>query len=286
MSKDYTSITTHNNGLPFPNTRAIDASGPTATDGTELVKEVIDDIWLEKQALLNFYNETPNGLDDEPGVDSARLPKSQPLALQYMNYGTPGKIVSLGWSTQPPLYGDPALISASLGFDLRILILNGQGILRNNYFMLDSLVYCGNINNATADSFYHANDAAGTIRSTSGAYLILPDYRGYAERGLDPSGTIDPEGAGRIVGSKQDDALQNLVGIFHIRRDSGGSPSIPYAENAFTLLTNGGSAITFNGSGTTRPVQRLQFDASNSPDARTDIETRTKNIAVRYGIYY
>jgi hypothetical protein len=48
----------------FPDTLAIDASGPSATDGTEYIAEGINDWWGWVQALLNFVGITPSGVTE------------------------------------------------------------------------------------------------------------------------------------------------------------------------------------------------------------------------------
>lgn len=292
--KSYLSITGNNNAVAFPGTRAVNALGPLAVDGTEFIREVVDDVWLWKQSLLDFYNYPPNGLDDEAGVDLiSGLPKSQPLAAQYMNYGTPGVIVNWGSDT------DPFVVGVTHGIDIRLLLLEGQGIDRtlDDYKMLDSIVYIGDGNNATADSFYHADDAGGTIRNIAGDYLILPDLQGYSIRGLDPSGTVDPDGASRIVGSIQQDTFQDFAGSFFLQqKNPGGFPSI-VGENPFGAISVGGSETPLVGESTEIQsynipgsaignVNQVYFNASGDDNARTSIETRIKNIAIRFAIYY
>jgi hypothetical protein len=290
--KDYTTITANNNGQPFPDTRAIDSSGPLATDGTEIVEEVINDIWLEKQALIDFYYPFPlgpDGSEDLPGVDAGGLPKSQPLAAQYMNFGTPGTIVN--WPSQE----DPTLLGISLGIDIRLLLLQGQGIDRtlDDFKMLDSIVYIGDPDNATADAFYHADDVGGTIRNTAGQYLILPDAKGYSFRALDPSGTIDPDGASRIVGSIQDDALQNIVGEFYLRQKNIGPNEIVLdgiLSGLFTVTTAVGDSSSEIEStplgGPIKTLNQVDFNTSGVAGLRTATESRAKNIATNFAIHY
>jgi hypothetical protein len=78
---------------------------------------------------------------------------------------------------------------------------------------LDSVVYCGDAANATAEVFYHCDNANGTGRATDGIYLQLPESRGMFVRGFDPAhGYEDPfadeEGANREIGQLQDYALE------------------------------------------------------------------------------
>jgi len=287
MSKYYTAITGNNNGLPFPDTKAVNASGPTATDGTELVRQVMDDVWDAKQAELDFYNYPPNTLDNLPGIDGNGYPRSQPLLAKYLNYGTPGTVIALGWNAGT----DPAVIAAATGCDVRLLFLNGQGINRtlDDYKLLDSLVYCGDTANPTADYFYHADDALGAVRNIAGDYLILPDTRGYFLRGLDSSGAVDPNRTGEIVGSAQDDALQNITGSFEIKHIRGAATYDLYLnpQGAFGKIANGGgTANAADEIGVSALNDVGTFDASGSPDARTSTETRPKNIAIRHAIYY
>ena len=285
--KDYTVITGNNNGQPFPDTRAINSTGPLATDGTEVIDEVVNDLWAEKQAFLDSWGETPNGFEDEAGIDPVNfLPKSQPLAIQYMNFGTPGVVVP--WMSPD----DPAIVSAAVGFDIRILLLQGQGIDRtvDEYKRLDLMCYVGDVNNPTADSFCRADDAAGTIRNIAGQYLILPDMRGQFLRGLDEGAGIDPDGVGRISGSLQLDALQDLVGQFDSHRDEfGNSIAGILATGVFINLGQVSPILTgaVDILGTSdAPRYLIDFKFSNDPAARTSTETRAVNMAVRFGVYY
>lgn len=293
MTRLYDEITDNNNGAVFPNTRAIDSSGPLIPDGTEIIEGVIDDVWLEKQALLSFYNYPPNGLEDTAGIFPAAiggLPDSQPLAVQYMNYATPGTIVN--WASDL----DPALVGATLGLEIRLILLHGQGVDIGvaDFAMLDAITYVGDPDNATADAFYHAVDALGTIRNTGGNYLILPDVRGYSFRALDPSGLIDPEGAGRIVGSKQDDAFQEFEAFFHILRsqvaangnviDDTGVPGFTNLQNAFGVPTPSRRFDVINQSG--QNMDRIILNTATIPTLKTSSETRAKNIATHFAIHY
>lgn len=297
MSKDYNVITGNNVGV-FPFVQAINSSGPLLTDGTEIIDEVIDDVWLEKQALLDFYDYPPLGFPDLAGVFGAvfkNLPISQPLAIQYMNYATPGSIVN--WASEL----DPAVVGATLGLgmEIRLLLLHGQGILRADFLMLDAIVYVGDPDNATADSFYHADDALGAVRNTAGDWLILPDIRGRSFRALDPSGLIDPDGAGRLVGSKQEDAMQNIVSSFLIKRTgTTGSDNIvhddPTSSATFQINTNllglpaPNNTYLVDASASPNPanLDQVDMDISRDPTLRISTEHRDKNIATHYAIHY
>jgi microcystin-dependent protein len=66
----------------------------------------------------------------------------------------------------------------------------------------------------TLPEFVALYDAIGTsFGAGSGANLFkVPDLRGQFLRGLDPSGTVDPDGASRTVGSTQGTAIVPLSG--------------------------------------------------------------------------
>ena len=87
---------------------------------------------------------------------------------------------------------------------------NGAVVLRSAYAALDAAIYCGDTNNATAGSCYRCTNLASpsTSRSTTGAYLVLPDERGEFPRGWDDGRGID---AGRSMYAGQ--AGQNLSHI-------------------------------------------------------------------------
>jgi hypothetical protein len=55
---------TNTNGAAFPATAAVNSSGGGATDGTEFVKIMVDDIWGFFQALLNYTDDTPAGTSE------------------------------------------------------------------------------------------------------------------------------------------------------------------------------------------------------------------------------
>jgi hypothetical protein len=193
--QDYLATFTNTNGLGFPNTAAINASGGAATDGTEFTANMINDsMWGILQTLLDYTGQTPNGVVENPA-------NSQILEA-FRRFSIPGVQLPVFWNNDPAVLG------------IRAILLTGQGILKANYPELDAVVYVGDANNAAVHAagggFYHADDAAGTIPNTAGAYLILPDARGRVVRGLDLTGSVDPDGAGRYLGDLQLDSFQGF----------------------------------------------------------------------------
>lgn len=176
----------------FPSVVSNNVSAPGAADGTPVLKNWIDQVFGAFQALLNEAGLTPNAVS-ESSTNSQIVDAIKAIS------GTPGQIIT--WVGQE---SDPAIVG------VRALALQGQGILRANYADLDTAIYCGNSNNATASSCFRADDAAGTSRNTSGVYLILPDMRGRFLRGLDVAGTRDYQ-PGRIIGNYQNAGVNDHI---------------------------------------------------------------------------
>jgi hypothetical protein len=235
----------------FPNFSGKNATGAGATDGTEFIAALIDNwMWGPAQALLDHESITPNGVTEAAGA-------SQVLdAVQKLF--PPGMVAEWNLNADPGTTGH------------RFLLLNGQGILRANYADLDANVYVGDGNNATAAAYYHADDAAGTIRNTTGVYLILPESRGYTTRGLDLAASVDPLGASRSLGDNQLDALQ-------LHQHSYGDTRIGY------VATGGLNAMGVNPD-TDLTTSLYQTDGGGTP--RTSSETRMVNRSTQFAIRY
>ena len=62
--QDYKEEFSYTNKESFPNTRAVNSSGPGNRDGTEFKKELVNDVWVYNQALLVEAGMTPNGIED------------------------------------------------------------------------------------------------------------------------------------------------------------------------------------------------------------------------------
>lgn len=250
---NYLAAFVNTDGVVFPNTKAINSSGPSTIDGTEFVKIMVDDEWGARQALLDYAGLTPDTVTEGPGASQALEAMMKGLAVG------PGFGVTYWKDGDPATNGD------------RVLLLQGQGVLRASYTELDVAVYVGDPDNPTASAFYHADDAAGTIRNTTGVYLILPDLRGYVLRGLDTAASVDPDGASRDLGHVQNDAFQ---GHHHAGTDAADSQSGAGAARlaAWNTADNviAGTAVTDTVNGT----------------PRLSSESRMINIATNYGITY
>lgn len=202
--KNYDTIA--NTSGAFPSVVSLNASGPSATDGTPYIKQFIDDLWGASQALMDAASLSPDGVTESASA-SQRLQALRNVA------GHPGEVV--------PWAGTLAVDPSASG--VRLLLLDGSGILRSNYPELDAAVYVGDGNNGSAPAFYHADDAAGTIRNTAGNYLILADMRGLFLRGV-------PAAGGREIGDFEDSAIQDH---YHETQE-GLTGNLAYIENLQT----------------------------------------------------
>lgn len=256
---DYFAFFTNTDGNPFPTTAAVNASGPSSTDGTEFVKGMIDDEWGARQALMDRAGLTPTGVTESASVS------------QFMEALEKAFVLGPGIPKEWHLNSDPA----TLGY--RALPMNGQGILRANFPELDAAVYVGDGNNPTASVYYRADDAAGTVRNIVGIYLIIEESRGYFVRGLDTAASIDPDGASRDLGHKQDDAFQ---GHWHSQHTSANSVDSGALSGVRKAADHTDGASTFENS------IRSPITDGVSGTPRTATESRAINRATNFVLTY
>jgi len=114
------------------------------------------------------------------------------------------------------------------------------------------------------------------LSSTYGAPGKLPDLRGEFIRGWDDGKGTD---SGRVFGSSQLDALQNIQGVLANMWGFGGGGT----SGALSSSVSGSSNQPGSGGGGSRDVS---FNASGSSGARTATETRPRNIALLACIKY
>jgi hypothetical protein len=268
---DYSTIA--NTTGTFPDVVATNVSAPGAQDGTPYIKSVVDDLWGARQAAMNYAGLTPDAVTEADGA-SQQLEAIQKIA------GNPGEVIM--W------HGDASDPSA-LG--VRLLPLNGQGVLVASYPDLLTYCYVGDPSNPTADVYYRADDAGGSSRNTSGIYLILPDMRGQFARGLDTSGTIDPDGASRDIGSIQDDAVEKHN---HLLAERSGTPEYGTGIHNNRATTGTASAMTVSTViGTTDwEADAIEIGEDIDPTSnvtgvgKVAVETRATNVVGRWCIRY
>lgn len=257
-------------GYPLGKAQNITVAGDGT--GTPWEEAIVNDLFGFQQELLNKAGITiaGSGTPDKVGA-------SEYFDAIRATCGYPGMIQPLALNVDPSTLG------------LRMLIMDGSGILVASYSDLVDATYIGDPDNPTADAFYRADDAAGTARNTAGAYFILPDTAGRFLRGADTSGSIDPDGASRLIGSDQFDALQKHNHV--IQNDIDGT----YATQ--TSVGSDGVAVTAMSPTGSVSGAKFQASAANVGDAisgfinisgvgRVDIETRPRNMQVKWGIWY
>lgn len=268
---NYLASFANTNGLTFPDTLSVNTSGGGATDGTEVVKLLIDDMWGARQAIMDHAGLTPDTVTEAPGT-------AQILdALRLGMLGKPaGSLV--GWLQND----DPATFGA------RALLLTGQGILRANYQELDNAVYVGDPSNPAAPAFYHADDAAGSVRNTAGIYLILPDARAIFWRGTGTHGTLQMAdgnfyaGPADIGGSENDQMFGHFHETFSTFLDrlagvGGGNFADFQSGTSFLNSVNDSSGLPF--------AKNPRSDTVNGVP-RTGDEIRPVNLGIRWAISY
>ncbi|ETS31038.1 hypothetical protein BB987_09015 [Photorhabdus temperata] len=104
----------------------------------------------------------------------------------------------------------------------------------------------------------------------------VPDLRGEFIRGWDDSRGVDP---GRVCGTWQGDAMQNITGGFTIRRHKSWS-QLQSVTGCFDSKFNSSSGLVANQSSGEHGEDGVTFDASRV--ARTANETRPRNVAFNY----
>ena len=257
-------------GYPLGKAQNITVAGDGT--GTPWEEAILNDLFGFQQELLSKAGVViaGSGTPDKVGA-------SEYFDAIRATCGYPGMIQPLALNVDPSTLG------------IRMLIMDGSGILVANYSDLVTATYIGDSDNPTADAFYRADDAAGTARNTAGAYFILPDTSGRFLRGADPGGSFDPDGASRLIGSNQTDALQKHNHVIQNDIDA------VYSTQG-SVGTDGVSITAMLPTGS-KSGAKFQASAANVGDAisgflnisgvgRVAIETRPLNMQVKWGIWY
>lgn len=197
----------------YPYGSAQNITTPGDGTGTPFVADLVDDWFGFQQEVVQRAGITPSGLPDHAG-DSDVFD-----GLRKTIGGYPGHIITTCCQSDP----------ATLG--IRALALEGQTVTIASYPDLVSATYVGDANNGDttwATGFYKTSDNPGTNpnRNVAGPYFVLPDFRGYFLRGLEPAAAIDPNGASRFCGSLQPSAV--YTHLHQIFRDYSGADELMY----------------------------------------------------------
>ena len=268
----------------FPSVTAKNCSGAGATDGTPAIQEWVNNFWGHMQTLLNRVSMTPSAVLEAWGAENAfvhgtpgeatmRRTAGQVLTALQMMFSSPGELVLWCRSQAPGTVG------------ARVLLLQGQTIAVASYPDLCNAVYVGDaLNNTAGVPFYLSSDSGGVTRSTTGAYLTLPDARGVTIRGIDTAQARDPLGnsrggaAGAALGSIELDAEQAHVHILTF----GATASWPNNNIGPGTGTSGTSAAAVAIPSTDGSTYEGKVNAA----VRLAVETRMINMACYIGIRY
>jgi len=254
---DYETGFVNTDGAPFPNTLAINATAPGAGDGTEFVALLVNDIWGRAQAIMDYAGLTPDGVMEAPGT-------AQIIEALCKGLGVGPGMGVMYWKNDTP---------AALGD--RVLLLQGQVILIATYPLLAAAVYCGDANNATAPAFYKTSDAGGTTRSTTGAYMVLPDTRGLSLKGVGNATVNTRTKTGpAALGEVQEDQMQ-------------GFKTLISTQGYYTSVLNAGGSglVPWYATGTVRMEGDIITDTVNGTP-RVGAATRDSSIGTNFGITY
>lgn len=170
-----------------PTTAGAQAKGFTSVDAQAAIEEAKSIQATETNkgiAEVATTSEVTSGVDDTTIITPLKLKQYVDARLN-------------AWITVPI---GTILTTGSLIADTGFLMLTGQRVaVEGTYAALTAKVYCGDGLNATAAYFYRCN-ADGTVRSTSGTHLQLPDPRGEFVRFWDNGRGVD---TARTWASKQ-----------------------------------------------------------------------------------
>lgn len=267
-SGSYVNITPPDGDYPYGSARNVTVQGDGT--GTPTDKNWLNDMWGLFQQLLTSAGIVPSGVPDVVGT-------SQYHDAMRRTAGYPGVITPVAFNADP----------ATLG--IRILKLSGQGVLIANYPELVSVTYVGDPNNASADGFYKADDAAGTVRNTAGTYFILPNAEGRFVRGVDPSGSVDPT-AGRLPGNEQNWQMREHAHEVGEGPASGGDYYEVEVDNGIKQASAFQVSGNDNASGTqifAKAFPLYESTGANLPPGTVgNDELRPVNIAFDLGVWY
>jgi hypothetical protein len=231
----------------------------THNSGTILFNDAAFSEVQASPGASQFWPDYSAAVEDDPDWNTGLL---------QFNSADAGKRVAitykgLGTLTAARLLGSPGdlVLTCSATPPLGTLKANGAAVDRYVYSALDTAIYCGDANNATAEWGYRATraDSPSANRSITGQYLVLPDYRGEFPRGWDDSRGADPS---RSLWAVQSYAIQSH---YH-------SLTLAFAEGSGRAPVNSTYSTTV---------------ASNIPtDSTGGSETRPRNLATLVCIRY
>lgn len=103
---------------------------------------------------------------------------------------------------------------------------------------------------------------------------VLPDLRGYFVRGYDTRNTVDPDGAGRALGSVQGDAIRNITGSLGWVKNR----LFSVANGVFEGINNEGVGQAVDATGSSIKYSNANFDASRVVPTAPENRPKNKNL--------
>lgn len=247
----------------WPQTVAKNASGSSAVDGTPFCADLINDLWGWQKRIMYLAGITPSGIaDDYSGSD---------VVTALRNAGLKPGLCILSF------------LNATELANARLMALSGQIVTIASYPDLCAAVYVGDASNPTAPAFYKTSDAGGTTRSTTGAYMVMPDCRGLVPRGLGTNTkSFMAAGSGYYGGAFPGSVLLDAMqGHYHMGYTySGGSAGADYRLTTSSVAQNTAAATDCLGAALTILTDGIHGQP------RGDYETRGASFAAQVCIAY
>lgn len=165
---------------------------------------------------------------------------------------------------------------------------NGAAVSVSTYADLTAAIYCGDGNNAAAAWGYRCTDNLNpsTSRSTSGAYIVLPDERGEFMRGFDDGRGVD---SGRSLWATQAD--QNKAHTHTASTGNSGNHSHSIDETTQFNAQSGGTSVlkkltTSSGGATVDTTADGNHTHTVTVNSDGGAEARPRNVAALVCIRY
>ena len=247
----------------FPDTLAVDSSGPTLRDGTAITSDVVNDIWGFFQALLFESDQTPNTDSEYAERGTGGVSGSQAVRAVRALGGAPGEIVYFAGSIDGDGLPDTSLTPT------RLIEMAGQIVPIASYPHLVTATYIGDANNADTDhtGFYKCT-VEGT-RSTSGTYFKIPDCRGYFVRALNGTSNNDVGRDVNGIGSKICTVQASALGHHqHYIGDANSMATTPTKASEFSMVPTLETLTTGSGG-----VARSIYTNAGGTNSTTDLVT-------------
>jgi hypothetical protein len=238
---------------------------------------------------MDFSSVTEFGASGENNLNFALAHQTAFISNNISDGGRhcAGAIVSYGGSTVNGHEADRVgnIVSSPKLTMNGAMALYGGSIYKSDYPILTTWVYANGFAK-TMDQFL-ANNNLRTFfieHPTDSNIIFLPDWKGVYERGLDQSGSFDPDGAARTLMDYQDYATARpKTTISNVIDENGNIISTnESAALGFARVTKTGESRSHTNSDSTQSGIELDIISAYAGDQ----ETRGKNVAVNYFIYY